>query len=339
MAEGLRRKLLGVAGDQLRHLGFFVLAADGSRFELPRTAAHEDAFDTLGKPNDGPQLWVTMLWQMSMNLPWDWRVGGGRSSERDHLRQMLNDTPDDTLLVMDAGFTGYGLLSAIVDSGRHFLLRASKRVELLTDLGHVEQVDGQTVHLWPAYAQRDLQPPLTLRLIRLRSTTGKRRRGVYLLTSVRDATRLSDQQAGKLYRQRWGVELGYRALKQTLEARKLRSHSPRQALFEIHGLILGLTLLGMMTFAAIHDVGGDAKHWSVAGALRRVRRGVRHSRRLFAWPKRLREAVKDGYVRQRKARRSWPRKKQADPPPGRPKIRKARRDETTLAQQLEAATK
>ena len=230
-----------------------------------------------------------MLWQMGLGLPWAWRVGRADSSERDHLLTLLDDTPADSLPVMDAGYSGYRLLSAIADSGRCFLIRASRSVRLLSDLGYAEPVDEQTVWLWPERAQRDRQPPLVLRLIRLPGAV-ERRRKVYLLTNVRDPARLSDEQASVLYRMRWGVELGYRSLKQTLERRKLRSHAPAQALFEIHGPILGLMLLGLMTVAAILEAGGDPLGWSVAAALRVVRQGVRH-RRSIDWTAALRAAT------------------------------------------------
>ena len=333
-AASLRTQICRLAGPACERFGFFVLAADGSRFELPRTASHHRVFGAAGKPGSGPQLWCTMLWQMSLGLPCHWRIGRARASERHHLRDMLDETPAHSLLVMDAGFTGYGLLRAIVDSGRDVLVRASKRVELLTQLGYAQRVDDQTVYLWPSYAQRQHQPPLVLRLIRLPGA-GDRRRKVYLLTSVRDPQRLSDEQAGVLYRLRWGVELGYHSLKQTLERRKLRSHGASQALFEMHGMLLGLMLLGWMSVHGIVSRGGDPLSWSLASALRIVRRGLREPSGGECWLARLADAVKDGYRRVSKVRVDWPRKKQADPPPGRPELRRARRQERVLAQQLQ----
>lgn len=337
-AESLRRHFEAV-GAAAHRCGFFVLAVDGSRFELPRTEAHEHAFGVAGRGEGTPQIWVTMLWQMGLGLPWDWRLGSAGASGRHHLRQMLDRTPEDTLLVMDAGFTGYELLRIIAETGRHFLLRVGGNVELLRELGHPEIAEGgQTVHLWPADAQDRRRPPLTLRLIK-RPDAHDRRRRVYLLTSVRDPERLSDEDAETLYRQRWGVELCYRSLKQTLEGSKLRSHAPDQAGFELHGLILGLSLLGWMGTASIADAGADPQRWSVASALRTVRAGLRAPGRRLSWPELLGGAVTDRYARTRKTRRRWPRKKQRDAPPGRPRLRHARAAEKALAQELTCAEK
>lgn len=335
-----------------RRFGFVALAADGSRFDLPRTADHERAFGSIGKRGAGalsasPQLWVTTLWHMGLGIPWDWRIGRARASERDHLRDMIEATPTDALIVADAGFTGYDLLRAITDSGRHFLLRVGRHVELLRDLGYARRIDAQTVDLWPNFARRQGQPPLTLRLIRVPARRqGARVRGsasggtsggggMWLLTSVREDERLGDEQAATLYRMRWGVELCYRALKQTLERRKLRAHAADVALFEMHGLLLGLTLLGLMSVEAIVRRGHDPLSWSVAGALRVARRGLRRPGVRHVWPRQLAVAIKDPYPRRRKTRQPWPRKKRADPPPGRPRIRRATLEEVERCMTLE----
>jgi IS4 transposase len=218
-------------------------------------------FAAVNKDGDGAQLWTTMLWQLGVGLPWDWRIGKARASERAHLRKMVDQTPTDTLLAMDAGFTGYDLLRRIVDSGRDFLLRASGRAALLTELGYGEQTDEQTVYLWPEQAQRPHQPPLVPRLIRMPASV-ESNADLYLLTSVRDPEQLSDAQAGGLYRMRWGVELGYRSLKQVGDEARLRSHKPAQALFELPGRLLGLRLLGLVSAWSILQAGGDPLSWS-----------------------------------------------------------------------------
>jgi len=223
---------------------------------------------------------------------------------------MIDELPEGALVVVDAGFTGYELMRQIVQSGRHFLIRVGGNVQLIRDLGEFER-DGQIVYLWPDEARREGEAPLKLRLVKL----GK----MYLLTSVLDPERLNNKRAATLYAQRWGVELGYRALKQTLEKQKLHAGSPTAARMEIQGLLLGLTVLGLMSTAAIQAAGGEPLRWSVAEALRIVRRVGTGLWSVAS----LARAVKDDYVRRRKSRRKPSRKKQPDPPPGPPKQRPA----------------
>ena len=59
------------------------------------------------------------------------------------------------------------------------------------------------------------RPPLVLRLIRVGP--------VCLVTDMTDPRRLSARTAAELYRRRWGLEVAFRSLKQTLERRRVRS--------------------------------------------------------------------------------------------------------------------
>jgi hypothetical protein len=52
---------------------------------------------------DNPNAWVTTMWHVGTGLPWDWRIGPSNSSERDHLRQMIDDLPPAALVTADAG--------------------------------------------------------------------------------------------------------------------------------------------------------------------------------------------------------------------------------------------
>jgi hypothetical protein len=331
-AAELRRRLAGLDGTIQ---GWCVLAVDGSRFELPRTAEHQRVFGVSGQAGSGPQLWVTVLWHLGLGLPWAWKVGRCRASERNHLLQMLRLCPPKSLLVADAGFVGYDLLQAIVGSGRHFLLRVGRNVSLLTQLGLQVEADG-TVYLWPAYVRQRGQAPLVLRLICLPRIGGKSGKKMYLLTSVCDRNALNDALARELYLRRWGIELMYRSLKQTLEARKLRAHAPVPALLEVQGLLLGLTLLGLWQREAIQQAGGDPGQASVAAALKVLRAGLRRPDAACDWMKQLGQAVRDRYVRRAKTRVEWPRKKSADPPPGRPQLRRASKAEVQAAAELAA---
>ena len=319
--------------------GWKAFAADGSRVEVPRTAANEEAFGRAGRKKTGPQLFLTTLYHMVTGLPWDWTIGRGTESERDHLCAMLASLPTGSLIVADAGFTGFDLLGKILAHGHSFLIRVGANVSLLTKLGVEVKQDGDTVWLWPTSKRG--QSPLKLRLIRLsKRVAGSSSMQMCLLTNVSDHRRLSDETAATFYRMRWGVELFYRAYKQTLEQHKLRSHSPHQAKWELQMGMLALLLLGLMSVDGIISAGKDPLSWSVAGALRIVRHAMATSQR---WRRSgdvrrlLSDAVRDPYVRRASKRaRDWPHKKR-EAPPGVPKIRPATMTESLAAQRVYVA--
>jgi hypothetical protein len=321
-----------IAGKFWQRLGWDAFAADGSKIEMPRTAANELAFGCAGKKKTGPQLLLTTLYQMGTGLPWDWCIGKGTESERSHLRSLLAGLPANALLVADAGFTGYELLRDIIASGRHLLIRVGANVTLLRDLAAESRIDGDVVWLWPSDKQKK-QPPLKLRLIALNDSKTR----VYLLTDVFDKERLSEKAAAVLYRMRWGVEVFYRDFKRTLDQHKLRSRSPGNAMDELHWAVTAYLLLGLMSVDGMIAAGTDPVKLSVTAALRTVRTAMQARLR---WRRKgdlrtlLAGAAKDSYRRKHsKNARDWPHKKN-DPPCGIPKIRAATANEVHCAQRF-----
>jgi hypothetical protein len=277
-------------------------------------------------------LWITTLWHAGTGLPWDWRIGPSDSSERHHLREMLDTLPPEALLTADAGFVGYDFWTSVLESGRPFLIRVGSNVRLIKKLGLVRE-SGNTVYVWPDRAARRNQPPLALRLIVVQGE----RHPWYLLTSVHDPARLSDRQAAEIYRLRWGIELYYRHFKQTFERRKLRSHTADHVQIEAHWSMLGLWALLLHAEQYLHRRHVPPDRVSVANVLRAYRTPLREYKSHpdpgeSLWNL-LTAAVVDSYQRTNKTSRAHPRKKY-ESPPGPPKIQQATQTQITLASQL-----
>ena len=332
LAKRLRRQLAACAGPYWTREGWCAFAADGSRVECPRTAANEAELGCAGKKRTAPQLFLTSLWHMGTGLPWDYRIGPGTASERRHLEAMLTDLPAHSLLVADAGFSGYQLYQRILAAQQSFLLRVGANVQLLQKLGYAVREGPTTVYLWPE-DHRD-QPPLVLRLIELRQ--GKQR--LYLLTNVLSVAALSVKSAQLLYELRWGVEVFYRSCKQTLAKRKMLSRTPAAAKEELAWAVLGIWLLGVLSVEQLIRRGNDPLVWSVALARKRLRQAMRRAvagqRSVVSLLEQLGSAVQDGYQRHgSKKARNWPHKKR-EKPPGSPKIKVASKAEVRRAKRL-----
>jgi DDE family transposase len=315
--------------------GWCAFGVDGSRIECPMSAANEKAFGTAGRNKTGPQQFLTTLFHAGSGLIWDFRRGDARSSERSALLEMLNDLPPQALLLADAGFTGYDFLQQVLQSKRSFVVRVGSNVKLLLKLGWCCDEQGGIVYLWPHKAQKHKQPPMVLRLITL--IDGRNRR-IDLLSSVLDSKLLPDAAALALYRRRWGVEVLYRSLKQTMGKRKLRCDAPANAAVELQWSVIGLWLLGLMSVSRIVQGGGRPGSWSVAGSLRVVRRVMdkllRGGRCAATLQEALAEAVRDGYARKGpKKSRHWPDKKKESPPKP-PPARMASESQIKLAAEL-----
>ena len=330
-----RREMQALPGHAWKVGGWLAFAVDGSRQECPHTAANEADLGCAGRNKTAPQVFITTVWHLGLGLPWDFRVGPGTASERNHAFAMVDALPPRAVLVADAGFIGYALCRKLLCSGRSLLLRVGGNIRLLRKLGYYERERGDIVYLWPQKRQKGQQKPLVLRLIRLRH--GKQT--LYLVTNVLDRKALTQSQARRLYRLRWGEEVFYRSYKQTLQRRKLLSRTAATCLVESQWALLGLWLLGLLSVSRILATRGDPKRWSVAASRDLVRQAMRDEAprrgRQGTLRERLALALLDDYRRSGdKTARSYPRKKR-EKPPGPPKIETAERSERKRAQRLQ----
>lgn len=321
------QQLMEQCGGKYWRIGeFLALAVDGSRVTVPRTKSNEAAFAAknfgqgskakrrlkwknkkrrskkLGQPVK-PQIWLTLIWHIGLQMPWCWRTGPSTSSERGHFQEMLRQHkfPENTLFCADAGFIGYELWKTIVDGRHHFLIRVGGNVHLLRKLGRVK-VAQDIVYFWPREMQRQKKPPLMGRLLSFQGTRGP----MHLLTSVLDPKRLSLTQACDLYKRRWGVELQFRTFKQTFGRGKLRSRTSDRALVELDWSLLGLWMIQLLAAKEQTPLAIPPQQSSAALAILIIRDLARDGHRMIAGPKilsqRMRAAVKDKYQRKKPKR-------------------------------------
>ena len=370
----LQRRMQEIGGRFWRIAGWVPIAFDGSRSSAPRTRSNEAAFcaKNYGKGKTSkyrkkkskglrrkrnrqsptqpqePQVWMTMLWHMGLRLPWTWRLGPSNSSERAHVMDILASWifPRWTLFCGDAGFVGYPLWARVIERGHDFLVRVGANVSLLQEHARCTfQTQGKgkrkerIVLCWPKEAQRAKQPPLRLRLLQVH--VGKT--SAWLLTSVLDSKKLTAAMALQFYTMRWGIEVEFRGLKQTLDRAKLRSRQSQRLLTELEWSILAMAVAEL--FALKEQRGNprrpiDPAKRSLAGAMRALRKCLRN---LNAVPQpdknlasQLQAAVTDSYHRKATKGARYRPKNPDKKPLGDPKIRPLNRKENHKLQRFEA---
>jgi hypothetical protein len=353
----LWRRMQEIGGPWWRVQQWVAIAFDGSRSSAPRTASNEEA---LCAPNYGrgktakyrnkktkgmhrrqneknppapqePQAWITLLWHMGLRLPWMWRLGPSNSSERTHVMEMLEQAefPAQTLFCGDAGFIGHPLWSLILGRGFHFLVRVGANAHLLSETAHWRRDAGGMVLCWPKHVEQAGQPPLRLRLVRVK--LGKTK--MWMLTSVLDAVRLTKSEIVRLYQLRWGIEVEFRGLKQTLDRAKLRCRNAERLFVELHWSILAMAVAELFALkeqlasraAKTKRPPTDPARRSLAQTMRALRWCLNH---LDETPEprrdlstRLREALTDGYTRQTSRRARYRPPNPDKKPLGDPRVR------------------
>lgn len=339
VASAIRQQLLMQLGDRLITAGWRVFGCDGSRVECPRAVELEQRLGKSNKDHAAPTVWVTAMVHLRSGLLWAWRVGKGTASEQAHLLQLLCSLPPNSLIVTDAAYQGYELTQEILAAGVSFLVRVSSKVWLYTESHQpLENFREGVVYYWPQDRQQRREPPLRLRLIRIRSP--KCKHDVWLLTNVLSSQRLSVEMAGQFYRWRWENEGLFRTYKQTLSKVKLVSRTVRLVHRELEGSLLAVQLMLAQAALKLHpctSVWDQPVMASPRQVLLEIRREIRDaspSRRRAAFAQRLARATRERRQRtSNKTAREWPRRK-PHKPPGPPQLHTLTEEQKTLRDQL-----
>lgn len=236
------------------------IAVDGTKLSAPRTEGNQAAFSAArntrrkrrytSRANAAKaatvQMLVTVFWHLGTALPLRWKIDGSNGSERKSVVELIDELPQNARLIGDAEYVGYPLWSTIINSKRSFLFRVGSNITLLKKLGGKFRSQNGYVYFWPKQAQKNGQPPLTLRLFVLHNG----HHPIYLVTNELDMTKAL---ASELYTGRWGIEVFFRSVKQSWQRSKLVCGSPENARVELNWTLLGIwsaMFLAKQTLAA-----------------------------------------------------------------------------------------
>jgi Transposase DDE domain len=153
-----------------------------------------------------------------------------------------------------------------------------------------------------------------------------------MLTSVLDRRQLTVPIIVRYYKMRWGIEVEFRGLKQTLDRSKLRCRNDQRLLAELDWSILAMAVAELFAWKEQQSQrrlkSGEKPHplkRSLANTMRALRGAVRHGNEV---PKPgedlaslLREAVTDSYQRQSSKKARYRPPNPDKKPLGNPKVR------------------
>jgi hypothetical protein len=291
----------------------------------------------------GPQVWITMIWHMGLRLIWTWKLGPSNSCERTHAKELIKKGKfrKNTLFVADAGYVGYPLWKSIMVNDYHFMVRVGANVHLLWELTEYDITKKgkreYEVLCWPKGAQGKGEMPLRLRMIRIRLN---KKTYAWMLTNVLDKEALTPQMAVKLYKMRWGIEMAFRGLKQTLDMGKLRCGNSKRVLVELDWAIMAMAIIELFALKEQHSK--EAKKKNRGKVIDPRRRSLAETVQALRWILRtlheepeegedlvskLQRAVTDEYER-KSSKKPRKRTKNKDKKPlGDPNIRKLNEEE------------
>lgn len=226
--------------------GLRVLAVDGVVWSAPDTPPNRLGLGSCANQHgqgSWPQIRAVCLMDTYSHELLDAQLGGMPQGELTLAAEL--QAPDHTLTIFDRAYFSATFLLDWQAQGqqRHWLMRAKDN--LRHEVVHTHGPGDYSIRMPTSPRARKLHPGLApwwqARLIEV-ELGGQTRRFV---TSLNDPVCYPAQALAQLYRQRWEIELGFREIKQSLQANAfvLRSKQPALVRQEIWGVLIAYTLL------------------------------------------------------------------------------------------------
>lgn len=299
LAGSLRKEFLS----QSHWRGMELLIIDGSTFKVPDSPANAQYF---GRPGSSrgkaafPQMRATFLLSATHRFIWAYRFGPYASGEITLAKELVEEVPKGSLLLIDRNFFAYKLLVRLLSRGAQFIVRVKKntRVRRLRRLGKGDYLVEVTTPLYLRREDPDIPKHLVLREIVVEPVADKQLR---LLTSLTDAVLYSAPELIDIYLERWEVETSLDEVK-THQAEVttvnrpviFRSKSPERVLQEAYGLVIAYNLVRAVIAEAAQTTQVSPLRISFVSALARVREAVP---RMASAPTRLLPALYRDLIR------------------------------------------
>jgi IS4 transposase len=206
-----------------------------------------------------PQVRLACLMNLQTRMLQHAAFGPYRTSEKALARELWDKLPDQSLTILDRGFTDYQLFTELVSAGadRHLLVRMRKKLKY--ELLEVLRDGTELAVLKPNRKLRASNPEvaasLKVRIVHYQHEGGEPGR---LMTTLLDPTTYPADELIELHHERWEIELAYDELKTHMIERKecLRSRTPEGVEQEVYGLLLTYNLVRreMLLAARSHDL-------------------------------------------------------------------------------------
>lgn len=242
--------------------GLSLLAVDGTLWRTPDTPENSAAFGRTANnycSSDYPQLRMVCQMEVTSHLLSGVAFASvSEASEVDLAAQLIDQTPNHSLTLMDKGFYALGLLHRWGATGteRHWMipLKRGLQYQVVGKLGKND--DLIELKLSPQAKRKwgDAPESMRARLVS-KEVNGKT---VQVLTSMTDPLRYPKADIAELYGHRWEIEHGFREMKQHLLKNELtlRSKKPELVRQELWGVVLAYNLLRFMMAQMAYSLKG-----------------------------------------------------------------------------------
>lgn len=255
-----------IAGEASLWRGLSVYAVDGTTFRVPDTSKNREAFGLPGSSRGQagyPQVRAVTLMAARSHIIRAAAFGpcrGKGTGEQSLARELWDQVPPGSVVILDKGFLSYPALSRLGTSDelgpRHWLIRAKDGLAMrpIAELGDGDCLIELDISAEARRSDPGLPDTMRVRAIRY-EVEGHHPQ--LLFTSLLDHTRYPALDIAHLYHERWEAELAYDEIKTHMLEREeaLRSKTPAAITQEIWGLLIAYNLVRCRMLEVASDVG------------------------------------------------------------------------------------
>jgi hypothetical protein len=259
------------SADGQRWRGLALYGLDGTTMRVADSTENRRAFGGQnaggGRGESGyPQVRVVAMMALRSHVLSAFRFADYRTGETTLARDIWNEVPEQSLVIVDRNFLVKKDLIHLETSGeRHWLSRTKVNTKwaVREKLGRDDYLVEWDVH------ETGLPTTWTLRAIHYKRKGCPRST---LLTSLLDAERYPAKELIALYHERWETELGYDEIKTHLLDRReaIRSKTPAGVRQELWGIALAYNLVRLEMERVAAEAGVPPTRISFVGSLRMI---------------------------------------------------------------------
>lgn len=264
-----------------------VMEGDGTYIQMQDTPGLRADYEVKhnGQSSEGyPQGLLEVVIERGTGQVHSFRLSNRHVSELELFAQMIDDLPEQSLLLLDDLYNCYEIIAKCMEKNIQVLVPAKRKrnyelVEIITPGDEIIKISKPGTRA--KWTGMKLPGSLLMRQITCTTPDGKE----YLLhTTVLDRA-ISKEEFQMLYLTRWDIEIGIREIKTIMDINVLRSKTPEMALKELKVSLAAYNMVRKIIYASIKDLPFSPKKISFKNSIRLIRK--------FLWIKRD-EYITDG---------------------------------------------
>lgn len=248
--------LYASAGGVKRWQGRRALGIDGTRINLPDTAAPRAQYTRHGNQHGGEirvQALGSVCYDLLKDVALDATLGKQHAEKESIFTSHLQVTTPGDVIVLDRGYADYGVMAFLVHHQRDFVIRMPRRraglIRAFWDGRQRDQVlELNTPERQGAFVrQHGLASSLRVRFVKIALADGEVE---VVATSLLDAQAVPGVALKTLYGWRWGIETYYDRVKNIFEVERFSGRKVRSIEQDFFGVIFLTTLERVLSKAA-----------------------------------------------------------------------------------------